>query len=146
MCKVKKNDIAMLSLCQLNNSLLHLCTRKKLLLNTVHCLLHSFQYLFTIFFDTGSEHLQFCIQEIQHLQKEHSHAVSQWSEHFFLFSNIVMSDESIPSNKKCFKELIRWQCSFSRVTADLKYSRSLHLQWYFRSLRHLSHGIETLLA
>ena len=113
----------------------------------VHCLLHSFQHLSTIFFDTTvSEHLQFCIQEIQHLQKEHSHAVSQWSEHFFLFSNIFMSDEPIPSNKKCFKQLIRWQCSFTRVTADFKYSRSLHLQWCFLSLRHLSHGIETLLA
>jgi hypothetical protein len=53
---------------------------------------------------------------------------------------------SIPSNKKCLKQWIRWQCSFSTVTADLKYSRSLHLQWYFLSLRHLSHGIETLLA
>jgi hypothetical protein len=59
---------------------------------------------------------------------------------------IIWGDESIPSNKKCFKQLIHWQCSFSRVTADLKYSRSLHLQWYFLSLRHCSHGIETLFA
>jgi hypothetical protein len=37
-------------------------------------------------------------------------------------------------------------CYVSTVAADLKYSRSLHLQWYFLSLRHLSHGIETPLA